>query len=164
MKELVELKNGIPTGNSKVVAERFGKTHRHVLEAIRKLECSDEFRESNFRLSSYVSPQNKVLPCYEMTKDGFMFLGMGFSGKPASEMKEVFIKAFNHAIKFVQNESTDLSLPEAINIACLKLDEIKASGSAWGKFGAEIRRNKKQATEEIFHLLDRAQLQLGFEL
>ena len=162
MNQLVELKNGIPTGNSKVVAEKFGKSHRHVLEAIRNLDCSQEFRESNYRLSTYVSPQNKILPCYEMTKDGFMFLGMGFSGKPASEMKEAFIKAFNYAIRFIQKESSDLSLPEAINIACLKLDEIKASGSAWGKYGAEIRKNKKQATEEILHLLDHAQLRLGF--
>ena len=164
MKELVELKNNIPTGNSKVVAEKFGKTHRYVLETIRNLDCSEEFRCEHYRLSSYTSSQNKVLPCYEMTKDGFLFLAMGFSGKPAAQTKEAFIKAFNQLIKFVEKESMDLSLPEAINIACLKLDEIKASGSAWGKFGAEIRKNKKQATEEIFHLLDRAQMQLGFEL
>ncbi len=162
MKDLVELKNGVPTGNSKVIAEKFDKTHRHVLEAIKNLECSENFRSANFRLSSYTSPQNKILPCYEVTKDGFMFLCMGFTGKKAGEWKELFINAFNHAQEYIRRESIDLTLPEAINEACLRLDDLKVSGSAWGKFGAEIRKNKKQYTAKIIVLLEKAQLQLGF--
>jgi Rha family phage regulatory protein len=56
------------------VAEVFGKEHKNVLRDIETLSCSEEFRESNFGLSSYVSSQNKTLPMYQMTKDGFSFL------------------------------------------------------------------------------------------
>ena len=77
------------------VAEVFGKNHYHVIEAIENLDCSQEFRESNFRLSSYVTSQNKELKMYEMTRDGFTFLVMGYIGKPAAQFKEAYIEAFN---------------------------------------------------------------------
>lgn len=38
---------------------------------------------SNFRQSSYFNLQGKEQPCYEMTKDGFTLLAMGFTGKKA---------------------------------------------------------------------------------
>ena len=44
------------------VAETFEKEHFHVLRNIEKLACSEEFRESNFGLSSYRSAQNKSTP------------------------------------------------------------------------------------------------------
>ena len=56
---------------------------------IENLECSEEFRQSNFRLSSYLSKQGKSLPMYLMTEEGFYFLAMGFTGacfKPLSAM------------------------------------------------------------------------------
>lgn len=37
------------------------------------------FGSDNFVMSSYITDQNKVLPCYEMTRDGFMLIGMGFT-------------------------------------------------------------------------------------
>lgn len=38
---------------------------------------------SNFRQSSYFNLQGKEQPYYEMTKDGFTLLAMGFTGKKA---------------------------------------------------------------------------------
>ena len=35
------------------IAETFEKEHFHVLRDIEKLECSEEFRQSNFGLTSY---------------------------------------------------------------------------------------------------------------
>ena len=60
--------------DSRFVAQMFEKEHRHVLRDIENLDCSEEFRESNFGLSSYTSEQNKKLPCYVMTRDGFVFV------------------------------------------------------------------------------------------
>jgi Rha family phage regulatory protein len=45
------------------------------------LDVSSEFRESNFGLSSYQSEQNKEMPEYLMTRDGFTILAMGYTGK-----------------------------------------------------------------------------------
>lgn len=77
------------------IAEKFGKEHAHVLRDIRDMECSDSFRESNFGLSSYKSAQGKTLPMYEVTRDGFTLLAMGYTGKEAMRFKEDYINAFN---------------------------------------------------------------------
>lgn len=87
------------------VAEHFGKEHSKVLRSIEQLECSDSFREANFGLSFYSKdlPNNghKELPMYYMTRDGFTFLVMGFTGKVAARFKEQFINAFNEMEKMV---------------------------------------------------------------
>lgn len=92
---LVRLSGNRLITTSLAISNHFGKKHIHILEAIRNLDCSNEFRESNFRLSSYTSSQNKKLPLYEITRDGFVFLCMGFTGAAAAQWKEKYIAAFN---------------------------------------------------------------------
>ncbi len=52
---------------------------------------------------------------YEMTKDGFMFLVMGFTGKAAAQIKEAYINAFNlmHAKLFPKTAYGLKELPTA---------------------------------------------------
>ena len=79
--------DGRPVTTSLMVAERFGKRHDRVLRAIENLECSNEFRVSNFGETSYTQAQNgQSYKMYEITKDGFAFLVLGFTGKPAAEL------------------------------------------------------------------------------
>lgn len=89
------------------VANTFEKKHLHVLEIIRKLlntqECPDDFGESNFRLSSYLSEQNKELPKYEMTRKGFVLLAMRFSGPKALKFQIAYIEAFDQMEKELLN-------------------------------------------------------------
>lgn len=77
------------------IAETFGKEHKHVLRDIRELECSDEFRQSNFGLTYYSDMQNKKQPMYYITRDGFTLLVMGYTGEKAMRFKEAYIKQFN---------------------------------------------------------------------
>lgn len=81
--------------NSLIVAKVFNKVHAKVMRDIENLSCSQEFRVANFGKSSFTNEQNKVFPMYEMTKDGFTFLVMGYTGQKAAEFKETYIKAFN---------------------------------------------------------------------
>lgn len=96
---LVTVENNHAVTTSLKIAEVFGKTHFHVLQSIRALECSKEFQESNFRFSFYLRklPNNatKKEPMYYLTRDGFTFLAMGFTGKIAARFKEAYINAFN---------------------------------------------------------------------
>lgn len=88
--------NGIPMVSSKNISEKFDKQHRDMLVKIRKIISMDsEFGERNFSLSSYISDQNKELPCYNMTRDGFTMLAMELSGKKVFEWKIKYIDAFN---------------------------------------------------------------------
>lgn len=77
------------------VAEAFGKRHDDVLRKLKSMECSTDFTERNFAASQYQDAKGEKRPCYEMTKDGFMFLVMGFTGKQAAQIKEAYINAFN---------------------------------------------------------------------
>ncbi len=81
--------------DSRFVAELFEKDHKNVLRDIRELECSEEFRLLNFEQSYYKNEQGKKQPCVDMTRDGFVFLVMGYKGKKAAKFKELYIKRFN---------------------------------------------------------------------
>lgn len=94
--------------DSRYVAEVFEKRHDHVLRDIRYLlspesGMSREFGLSNFGESSYMNSQGKKQPCYCMTRDGFTFLVMGYTGKKAAQFKEAYIKRFNEMENFIQN-------------------------------------------------------------
>lgn len=95
MNELVTTKNGKAITTSLKVAEVFERQHRTVLESIRDLECSADFTQQNFLLSEYKDSTGRTLPMYELTRDGFTFLAMGFTGSKAAQFKEDYIKAFN---------------------------------------------------------------------
>lgn len=86
------------------VAKTFGKEHNHVIRDIRELECSNEFRQSNFGQSYYLNSQNKKQPMYLITRDGFTLLCMGYTGEKAMQFKEAYIKQFNEMEKLLQGK------------------------------------------------------------
>lgn len=154
--QLVEIKHGETLTTSKVIADSFGKIHRDVLRSIKNLDCSDEFRARNFAQSSYISPQNKVLICYEITRDGFAFLCMGFTGSDAAEWKEKYIGAFNSM------ERSLLNIDMRMNSITRKGSDLKEAGTQWASFGHEIRREKKENKRLSDELVKDVQLSLGF--
>lgn len=77
------------------IAETFEKEHRRVLQDIRELQCSDEFRQHNFVQSEYVNSQNRKQPMFLVTRDGFTILAMGYTGEKAMKFKEAYINQFN---------------------------------------------------------------------
>jgi Rha family phage regulatory protein len=91
----VELVDGHPTTTSLDIAAHFGKRHADVIRAITKLDCSPEFNARNFALVEYVDAKGENRPQYRLTRDGFTFLCMGFTGKEAARWKEAYISAFN---------------------------------------------------------------------
>lgn len=90
---------GVDVTTSLKVASKFGKEHKNVLRDIESLSCSTGFRRLNFELSFNIrelpNGGHKNDPYYEMTKDGFTFLVMGYTGEKAGEFKEMFIAEFN---------------------------------------------------------------------
>ncbi|MBD3643535.1 Rha family transcriptional regulator [Alcanivorax sp.] len=92
--ECIAIQRGRPVTTSFQVAQVFGKQHKHVTEKIRKLDAPDHFLTANFSAVQYEHRGNQY-EAYEMTKDGFVFLVMGFTGKKAAEFKIAYIEAFN---------------------------------------------------------------------
>ncbi|MEZ9005263.1 Rha family transcriptional regulator [Vibrio splendidus] len=78
------------------IAEAFNRRHNDVCRKVESLNCSDEFKCANFFVHSRINEQNgEAYTLWEMTKDGFMFLVMGFTGTKAAHIKEAYINAFN---------------------------------------------------------------------
>lgn len=102
--DLVEAKNGQAVTSSLVVADYFRKAHKDVLKAIRGLECSANFTERNFAPVEYRDKKGENRPMYYMTRDGFTFLAMGFTGKVAAQFKEAYINAFNEMEEKLRSE------------------------------------------------------------
>ncbi|MDR1556221.1 MAG: Rha family transcriptional regulator [Tannerellaceae bacterium] len=103
MENLVIIQEGRPITNSLLVAERFGKKHFHVLDAVKNLLSSHEKTGECYISATYVDSSGKENPMYIMNRDGFSLLVMGFTGKDALNFKFEFIEAFNQMEKLIQN-------------------------------------------------------------
>lgn len=117
MNSLVRIENGKLVTDSLMVAEVFGKEHKHVLRDIKTLECSDDFNKSNFGLIDYKDTRNRNQQKYIITQDGFSFLVMGYTGKEAARFKENYINEFNRMRQQLNAPAIPQTLPEALRLA-----------------------------------------------
>ncbi|ECO3391938.1 Rha family transcriptional regulator [Campylobacter jejuni] len=97
------------------VAKVFGKRHDNVLADIKlilndlreigDLQCKLNFKESfQYRKIQGFRGKERKYPYYQLTKDGFSLLAIGFTGKKALQFKIAFINAFNEMEKLLQKE------------------------------------------------------------
>ncbi len=123
--ELVQTnQQGRDVTTSLIVAEIFGKNHKNVLRDIETLSCSDDFRVLNFEHTPYIHPQNgQEYHYYEITKDGFAFLVMGYTGEKASLFKERFINEFNKREALLKSD--DYILMRSQQILQLKIERAQ---------------------------------------
>ncbi|GLK85476.1 hypothetical protein GCM10017653_35460 [Ancylobacter defluvii] len=80
------------------MAAFFGKQHPHVLRDIKALISDAPSIASSFgaiELPVKVGFGTRMDPAYEMTRDGFSLLAMGFTGKRALAFKLRYIEEFN---------------------------------------------------------------------
>ncbi len=108
--------------SSLLVAEKFGKEHKHVLDSIRKLieGCAEISADPMFEETTYVNEQNgQSYPMFLMNRDGFSLLVMGFNGKKAMQFKMDYINEFNKMEKMIRDSVKPKSqleiLQESIN-------------------------------------------------
>ena len=112
---------------SRRVAKHFGKQHAKVLRDIRRVseDAGGDFAKANFGFCTEASKtqRGKPQPFYQITKDGFMLLAMGFTGKAAMAVKLAFLCAFNAMAEHIKRNAT----------------------SAWGEYQAAVIDYKKGA-------------------
>ncbi len=100
-------RNGAVFANSRDVAAYFGKEHRHVLRDIDQLIEKQQSPKLDVGVTipdgwfvEYVEPRPENNPGrpfrhFDMTRDGFTLLAMGFTGDRALRFKLAYIDAFN---------------------------------------------------------------------
>ena len=135
-KHVLTAKDGVVKTTSLQIAKYFDKRHDNVLRDIQSLDCSREFNALNFEGVKYTDDKGEFRPMYEVTKDGFVFLVMGYRGKKAALFKEAYIQAFNlmqnQFAQDPQTAPTSFALKEQVELefvvatqaaALLRMDE-----------------------------------------
>ena len=93
----IQVNYGKITVSSLEVAKHFEKRHDNVLRDIEKIieSCPTEFNGLNFEAVEYLDTKGEKRPAYNLTRDGFSLLVMGFTGEKALQWKIRYIQAFN---------------------------------------------------------------------
>lgn len=82
--------------DSRDIAGHFGKQHKNVLRDIDKaMEELGDFGRLNFEPISYLDTANRPQRAFSLTRDGFSYIAMGFTGVKAAEWKIKYLSAFN---------------------------------------------------------------------
>lgn len=114
----IKLHDGIMATTSLNVAEVFGRRHKDVIRKLENLDCSTNFYERNFTpIQNEVSlgkGRTRQDKAYEITRDGFTFLAMGFTGAKAAAFKEAYIEAFNAMESELLKKYKQTALPNTI--------------------------------------------------
>lgn len=134
--------------SSLLVAKEFGKEHNKVMRDVNNLACSQEFRAANFGESSYVSEQGKEFPMFTMTKDGFSFLVMGYTGKKAAQFKEAYINAFNKMEVEIRSSVKPKSQLEILQMSINQLVEQEHRLSSVERDVAETKKEIAEMKQE----------------
>jgi Rha family phage regulatory protein len=116
--------------SSRMVAEAFGKGHKHVLEAIENIKAENSALTSIFFETSYQAGTGKNYKEYIMNRDGFSLLAMGFTGAEALGWKLKYIQAFNEMeteLKrlFEERKQWEIERAKGIVIRHMLTDTIK---------------------------------------
>ncbi|WGJ07513.1 phage regulatory protein/antirepressor Ant [Brucella intermedia] len=108
--------------NSRDVAEYFNKRHDNVMSAIQTLIASEpQLGLLNFKETPYVEPSNgQTYRSYDMDRDGFTLLAMGFTGKKALKFKLRYVAQFNAMEKELKNKACEPALGFANDAAALR--------------------------------------------
>lgn len=134
--------------SSRDVADAFEKEHRTVLRSIDALIAQEpslavaQFCAAVFRQDGVAGREHRY---FEMTRDGFSLLAMGFTGPKALKWKLAFIDAFNRmeeALRDVANDDDDRDdddraiLPGSLGEERLKVMKVREARLAFGPAAA----------------------------
>lgn len=161
-KDLVNLVGDMPMTDSLRVAHCFGKRHDNVLQAIRNLDIPEKWHLLNFKECLKINKlaNKKKEPYYQITRDGFALLAMGFTGKKAMRWKLAYIEAFNKMEAHIRAQELYAELYQAQRL--LQIEEDKASMCGRGLVLSKHTRPPLRNRITIIH--DKLQLQLDFDI
>lgn len=133
----VQIQNSQIVTTSEFVAQAFGKEHKNLLARIEQIskEIKASFFELNFKPKAKQVKTGfgfRETKSYELTKDGFMLLVMGFTGKQAMAIKIAYIEAFN-----------------AMSEAIIDLNNTVSDGIKPAKTTADDRTGLRQAVAAL---------------
>ena len=130
-----DINNQEPVTTSLVIAKEFKKLHKNVLKDIRELENSlNEINIDGLKIEpiEYIDNANKKNIYYNINRDMFVLLVMGYTGKKALKFKVNFVNAFNLMEKELITKKTTRHL--GVSIRRSLTDSIRDNVSDQGSF------------------------------
>lgn len=110
MNDLIKIQDyaGQLTVSSREIADNFGKRHDSVIRTIESLIDSTQNCGQYFMPHTYKDLSGKANKEYQITRDGFSLLVMGFTGAKALAWKVRYIEAFNQMEESLKNPMYEL--------------------------------------------------------
>ena len=150
--DFVQIKDEQVYTTSRIVAEKFGKRHDHVVRDIEAtistindsqvIENKDfpkigEIKNDYFTESSYVDSLGRTYKEYLITEDGLALLVMGFTGVEAMRVKLKFVAEFNRMKNIINN-------PAQVIAETGSLDALVAFGVTNQRFTNALVKAKQE--------------------
>ncbi|RJF81681.1 hypothetical protein D3877_16295 [Azospirillum cavernae] len=124
-------RDGKVFANSRDVSAFFGKRNADVNRAIRDLiaDLPPEHAQRNFAPNEIKDLTGPSVSDYDMTRDGFTLLAMGFTGSKALTFKLRYIDQFNAMESALKSRAAGFAIPgtlsEALRLAADQADTIE---------------------------------------
>lgn len=131
-------KKGNAITDSRRVAKAFGKKHKNVLQALDRLECDAEFSRLNFKPITYLDTRNRQQRQVVMTRAGFTFLVLGFTGQRAAEFRQGYIEQFDRMEAQLRTPPPTVPLPDFTKPA-VQVQQVKATASRLFRLNGDPR-------------------------
>lgn len=142
---IVEVIDGVPIVLSTNVAAVFEKRNDNIIRDIEEmLRTLPENRESNFIETQIERPSNLghgtiKSKAYRLTRDGFTFLVMGYTGEKAAKFKWDYIDEFNRQQALLESQVLPPKQSKRTLIAGDSLAENVLRGLSGGERGRQAR-------------------------
>ena len=190
IQDFVQVKNSQTVTTSEFIAQAFKKQHGHVMRNIDELLAdidpafaAQNFRETETLRDNPLTGGKTKSRAYELTKDGFMLLVMGFTGKAALAIKIAYIQAFNKMAEMLSGSlKTKTALPNGLSLEqqdvikamhreileqtppeMRKALAIKLWASIKQKFGCTYKAVSPDCFNEVISLMGRIAVENGVE-
>lgn len=158
MKELIKVDdNKVNAIDSREIAEMLGKEHKEIMRTIKgdkktigmlpTLESGNFPPSDYFIPSTYINSQNKVQPCFLITKLGCEMLGARLQGTKGILFTAAYVKRFNEMEKALQS-----------NLLSFQIEDPIERAKAWIKEQEQQRFLLSQKDEIIEELSPLAEL------
>ncbi|KEI75923.1 Rha family transcriptional regulator [Clostridium botulinum] len=151
-KVILKVENGQPVVSSKKIADNFGKRHSHVVEAIENKIKSLTTENSEVEISKLFIPttfnhNGNDYKEYLLTRDGFTFIVMGFTGAKADSWKLKYIEAFNKIEHYIKEKQKPKCIEDVLIQSLQEMKDVKYQLET-------VKKESKETKEEVQAIRD----------
>ena len=148
MDKLVFLENDQPLTSSRIVAEKFEKLHKNVVQAIENIKAENSALTPCYYETTYQAGTGKHYKEYLMNQKGFALLVMGFTGQKARKWQSDFYDAF----EAMKNKLQQIALQRPLIRQSTILGQRKVTDAIKEYVIPNARKSGSTAPDKVFYM------------